>query len=283
MGATVEIKDARTRIDALEREMARHPQVELTIRHYFASGLYAREMLVPKGVLMSGLVHRTETIGIMVRGQMLIFGDDGVRVKVKAPHTHVGKPGTKRVGYAIEDVVWTTLHRTDLTNLADIEKEQFFITDDSINMFDFVTGKVRPTSALDVHDFHRMLTEFNFNPEMVRAQSENEFDRVDIDLVKAGVEIRKSDIEGMGVFPTRSFNAGDIIGPSRVGGMRTQLGRYVNHSHNPNAKMVMMLNGSAVLQMVRSVTTEEITTDYRHTLALSGIAPTGNGGMKCPV
>ena len=34
--------------------------------------------------------------------------------EVSAPFTMVSRPGTKRVGLAIEDTVWTTIHATSL-------------------------------------------------------------------------------------------------------------------------------------------------------------------------
>jgi hypothetical protein len=145
-----EVLTVRDKILTLEAEMKKLPQVELELKHYFAEGLYAREMIVPSGTLISGLVHRTETIGIMVKGKMAIIGEDGAKVVVSAPYTHVGKPGFRRVGYALEDVVWTTLHRTDLTDLEEIEKEQFVVSDDDGRMFDFATGKVRSASLCGV-------------------------------------------------------------------------------------------------------------------------------------
>jgi len=141
--STLPQKIAREKICKLEKYMCSLPQVEITLKHYFIKGLYAREMIVPKDVLMSGLEHRTKTIGIMSKGEMIVWNEDGTRPHIKAPFTHIGEPGTKRIGYAVEEVIWTTFHVTELTDLYEIEKEQFVITDEVPRMFDFATGVIR--------------------------------------------------------------------------------------------------------------------------------------------
>jgi hypothetical protein len=35
----------------------------------------------------------------------------------------VSRPGTKRVGYAHEDTIWTTIHATEETDMEKVEKE----------------------------------------------------------------------------------------------------------------------------------------------------------------
>lgn len=133
----------REKITTLEVAMSKCKQVEITPTHRFANGMYAREILVPKGVLISGKVHSTETVSVMSKGSMVIVNEDGSRVEVHAPYTHIGKIGWKRVGLALEDTVWVTIHRTDLLDLEEIEKEQFIVNVGDVDMFDFDTGKVR--------------------------------------------------------------------------------------------------------------------------------------------
>ena len=52
----------------------------------------------------------------------MVWTEDGMR-EVAAPFTMVSRPGTKRVGYALEDAVWTTVHATTETDLAKLEAE----------------------------------------------------------------------------------------------------------------------------------------------------------------
>jgi len=112
----------REKIDALEGLMLREPQVEIEPVHYFAHGLYAREITIKAGTLLTGKIHRTEHLNIVSKGRIIVWTEDGMR-EVAAPFTMVSRPGTKRVGYALEDTVWTTVHATTETDLARLEAE----------------------------------------------------------------------------------------------------------------------------------------------------------------
>jgi hypothetical protein len=112
----------RDKIDALETLMLREPQVEIEPVNYFASGLYAREITIKAGTLLTGKIHRTEHLNIVSKGRIIVWTEDGMR-EVAAPFTMVSRPGTKRVGYALEDTVWTTIHATTETDLVKLEAE----------------------------------------------------------------------------------------------------------------------------------------------------------------
>ena len=112
---------ARENIMAMEAAIAAAPQVELQVTHHFSQGLYARELRIPKGMLLVGKIHRFENLNIISQGEISVYTEEGVR-RVKAPCTIVSPPGTKRVGYAHEDTVWTTIHATEETDIEEIEK-----------------------------------------------------------------------------------------------------------------------------------------------------------------
>jgi hypothetical protein len=122
MNALVEIPPVPTReqIEALEHELKKFSQVEVRTRHYFAQGLYAREILIPKGMLLTGRVHRFEHLNIVSQGDITVWTEEGMK-RIQAPHTLVSKPGCKRVGLAHEDTVWTTVHSCMETDLERIE------------------------------------------------------------------------------------------------------------------------------------------------------------------
>lgn len=109
-------------IYALERELLKRPQSKCPIRNIFAPGIYAREMTIPAGTVLTGAVHKTEHINIVSKGRITVYTDEGMR-ELAAPHIMVSQPGTKRVGYAHEETVWTTIHRTDTTDLRELVEE----------------------------------------------------------------------------------------------------------------------------------------------------------------
>jgi len=115
-------KDAmRGKIVALEREMLKCQQVQIEPVHYFAKGLYAREITIPKGTLLTGKIHLQEHLNIISKGDISVLTDDGIR-RLVAPVTIISKPGIKRVGYAHEETVWTTIHACDVTDVDKIEE-----------------------------------------------------------------------------------------------------------------------------------------------------------------
>jgi hypothetical protein len=107
--------------------MREHPQIAIETRHYHADGLYAREITIPAGCLLTGKVHKREHINIVAKGCISIVTDEGEKL-VEAPCVMVSKPGTKRVGYAHEETVWVTVHATTETDVEKLELE--LVTDD---------------------------------------------------------------------------------------------------------------------------------------------------------
>jgi hypothetical protein len=83
-------------------------EVKIEPVHYFAGGLYAREITIPKGTCLTGKIHLFEHLNIISKGDISVMTDEGIK-RIVAPATIVSKPGIKRVGYAHEDTVWTTI------------------------------------------------------------------------------------------------------------------------------------------------------------------------------
>lgn len=112
----------RLQILALEDHMRLMPQMTLDPVHHFASGIYARELRIPAGTLLTGKVHKTEHLNILSAGEITVWTEDGMK-RLRAPFTMVSRPGTKRVGFAHTDVVWTTIHGTHERDLDRLEAE----------------------------------------------------------------------------------------------------------------------------------------------------------------
>lgn len=115
----------REQVDRLEQFILQVPQVDLKTRHHFANGLYAREIFIPAGTVLTGAAHRFEHINICV-GDITVLTDEGMR-RITGHHTLVTKPGMKRVGLAHADTVWTTIiacTERDLEKLEDLLVEE---------------------------------------------------------------------------------------------------------------------------------------------------------------
>lgn len=110
----------REKAERLERSMLALPQADCPVRHYFAPGLYAREMTIPKGVTVTGAVHKTEHLIVVSMGLLRVSTEGGWR-DVAAGETIVCKPGMKNAVYALEDSRWTNF-LPNPTNETDTDK-----------------------------------------------------------------------------------------------------------------------------------------------------------------
>lgn len=121
----------RGNIMALEAAMAKRADVMVNfdgmLRHYFADGLYAREITIPAGMLLVGKIHRTRHICVVSKGDITVVTEEGM-MRLRAPATIISPPGTKRAVYTHEETVWTVFHPTEETDLDKIE--EMFIAPD---------------------------------------------------------------------------------------------------------------------------------------------------------
>ena len=124
----------REQVNLIEAEMRKHPQLDLPLKHHFSDGLYARELFIPKGTLLTGKVHKFQQLNIMSKGDMSVLTEHGI-VRVQAPYHVVSPPGTKRIAFAHEDTVWTTILATDETDIAKLEAHFVVDTDQEYAAF----------------------------------------------------------------------------------------------------------------------------------------------------
>lgn len=114
--------------------MAQEPQIRLPLNHLFTPGLYIREVLLPKGTLLTSKIHMTEHPFVISRGLVSVWsGIEGEEPQVfGAPYTGITKPGTRRIIYAYEDTIWSTFHPTLETDIEKIERELIFKHDEHL-------------------------------------------------------------------------------------------------------------------------------------------------------
>jgi len=112
------------RIDQLERAMiATGREISIPVEHLFTPGLYIRTFTPPAGAIVTSKVHKTEHPFFLLRGRLRVRDNDGQWAELVAPHVGVTPAGTRRVAEVLEDVVWVTVHATDLRDPAAIEAE----------------------------------------------------------------------------------------------------------------------------------------------------------------
>jgi hypothetical protein len=106
----------RDKVENLEEALKNIPQVECPVKHYFAPGIYAREISIKKGTVLTGAIHKTENLAILSCGRLQLVTESGT-IEISAPHILTVKPGTKNAAYALEDSVWTNFFPTEETDV----------------------------------------------------------------------------------------------------------------------------------------------------------------------
>ena len=117
--------EIREYIFELQRDLESVEQTalsDLPVRHIHAPGLYAREMTIPEGIALIGRIHRHAHVNVLSKGKCSVLTEFGFET-LEAPCTFTSQPGTKRVVVALDTVVWTTVHHTDLTDPDEIVRE----------------------------------------------------------------------------------------------------------------------------------------------------------------
>jgi quercetin dioxygenase-like cupin family protein len=125
---------SREQIEQLQAEMVKMPQAELQTEHYFSeSGMYCRKVFRPAGTLIVGKVHKHHHLFLCAMGEIIAWTENGMK-RLQAGDVVESKPGTKRVTLAVSDAIGITIHRTDKTDLDEIEAE--LVEPDNTALFD---------------------------------------------------------------------------------------------------------------------------------------------------
>lgn len=248
LGLSVEGMTDRQKVEILEYGLSKNfidISKELPLKHHICNGVYARELFIPAGTLLTGRIHKTNHISIIQQGDISVMTEEGMK-RIQGPLVIQSEKGMKRAGFTHTDTIWITIHPTDLTDITEIEDSLFYDSD------------------LSWIDYHETIKKHGFTHENVVKISENTDDQILFD-VDYGVEVQDSTIQGKGLFALKDFQEG-VICPARLSGMRTPAGRYTNHAINPNCKM--LTNDSDVyLKAIKPIKQgDELTIDYGDTI-----------------
>lgn len=255
-------------VQILEKEMLKLEQTPLPVTHSFGPNLYIREVFMPAGTFAIGHRQKTTHFNVMLKGKVVYINPDGSKQILEAPLSFVSPPGRK-IGYVLEDMLWQNIYSTNETDVEKLEEMYLDKTEYSIEHKKtelLLRGK---DNSEDVEDFQQMLKELNITEEFVKIQAETD-DLISMPMGSYKFQVGVSPIHGKGVFATADILENELVGVARLGNNRTVLGRYVNHSKNPNAVMVLHENGDLFLVMKKAISGcrggnlgDEITIDYR--------------------
>lgn len=108
MGVVQRKKEYNNLLNQCEVVMAQAP-ANFPLKHEFTDGIYMREMFIPKGGWLTSKFHLTEYPFILSMGILDVMTIEGT-VRMVAPYTGISKKGTRKMGLALEDCIFTSIH-----------------------------------------------------------------------------------------------------------------------------------------------------------------------------
>lgn len=116
------VAEIRDNVSRLATSLQEYPQEELPVHHEYLGGIYMRTVFMKAGLIVVGKIHKQEHVAIISKGDAWVMTEDGL-LRVTAPYQIKSKPGARRALYILEDMVWTTVHRSDETDLEKLEEQ----------------------------------------------------------------------------------------------------------------------------------------------------------------
>ncbi len=247
--------ELRSRIVQYEEILKQFPQLDVPVTQYFSRGVYVRQVDIPAGTLLTGKIHKYPCISVVLTGACEVITEQGPTI-VQAPAIFESPAGVKRAGRCIIDCRWITIHPYEGAELDEAAMCDLFHVDD----FDQVT----PNND----DYAALCEEFGTHDSVIRDVSELTHDYEPIPTFDLW-EVKDSPINDKGVFALVPYPVGAVIGVARNEGKRTQLGKYVNHSAEPNAQHIFHGLDSVVQIAIRPIRPgDEITNNYRRSFMM---------------
>lgn len=104
-------------LDRCEDVIRKMEEADCPLVHSFTPGMYVRQIFIPARTVLTSRIHLTEHPYVISKGDISVWTKETGCVRLKAPHSGITKPGTRRLLFAHDDTIWTTFHATDETDV----------------------------------------------------------------------------------------------------------------------------------------------------------------------
>jgi len=109
---------------------------EYPTQHTFTSGLYTRQVSLPKGHIVVEHKHKHKTLNILASGSLELPDLDTKKITIlTAPMTFESDAGSRKVAFILEDVVWINVHVTEETDLEVLE--DMYVDNDTTDLIKY--------------------------------------------------------------------------------------------------------------------------------------------------
>lgn len=146
-----ERREIRARIGAFEKQLsfagAEYENEVGTVKNglqhvnHFTDGLYARELWMPAGFILTSKIHRTNHLTFVMYGQAEVIDELAGPVFIEGPCMLKTKAGTKRALRILTDSMWVTVHATEETDEQKLEDELFSTGVSMNNLLEYAIGE----------------------------------------------------------------------------------------------------------------------------------------------
>ena len=109
------------KVRALETRAAQMPQEPIATSHLFHAGLYARSIVIPAGVMITGTLIKIPTI-LIISGDVVMYVD-GQAKELHGYNVFAASAQRKQAFVALTDVSMTMLFPTGAKTVAEAEDE----------------------------------------------------------------------------------------------------------------------------------------------------------------
>lgn len=113
----------------LQEKWKELPQIDTPLDEYFAPGVYVRVIKIPAGTWLIGKTHKTEHLNICLSGKGRVF-IAGKEYHLNGQAFIKSFPGEKKLFDVSEEMLWATIHATDIEDIDEIEKKTVMSDDE---------------------------------------------------------------------------------------------------------------------------------------------------------
>lgn len=96
--------------------------IDLGIKHHFGGGVYAKEALIPAGVIATQHVHKFDHLSVLASGTVVV-DVEGVSTEYTGPACLLIEAGKLHSVRAITPAVWFCIHASDVVDPERIDAE----------------------------------------------------------------------------------------------------------------------------------------------------------------
>lgn len=125
------------KVRELETRLLADSQVLIPTDHILHAGMYARTIVVPAGVALTGALLKIATL-LIISGDMILYVD-GAPHRLTGYNVFAGSAHRKQAGLAVTDTAVTMIFKTDVKTVAEAEEE---FTDEAHMLWSRIDGAI---------------------------------------------------------------------------------------------------------------------------------------------